>query len=674
MQIAVQSNSIWVIDDMNITTKRVFRVALILATVWMAGGGSVGFGQDSGSRDRARFESGVETAAKPWTHLNFLNDPEQFQFAIVSDRTGSPRAGVFEDAVRKLNWMRPEFVMSVGDLIQGTSANGDTNAAEWDEFIGWVDKLEMPFFFLAGNHDIQAKWVEGRVPYEVMREQWEERFGTTYYYYKYKDVLFVALFSNDGIERHISPEQVDYFRGILAENADARWTMVFLHHPLWASPHDSNFHEIEDLLQDREYTVFAGHQHMYRHFERKDRNYYVLATTGGGSPLRGNEFGEFDHITWVTMTEEGPVLANIRLDGILPNDVAGDDVAYYSYLLTMSAEMESNVLLDERKGKVEGGLAYVTFWNRTPYSIAYRGSFAHNHYAYPVPGNIEVSLKPGSSKTVAVAIESMASFASHDRVFLEFDGWVSFEEEGLPDLEISGTQTIELRNRKIELAVPESMEFYDSMEFAFAFSPDVGDIRYTLDGAEPNRRSTLYSAPISIDRDATLKARLFSPNGVSSELDVVSFKEVQPSQGLICEYYEYGDNRSLRYALPDFSLVAPTTSRAVEEIDPETASRRDESFGLVYKGSIDLPESGSYLFHLESDDGARLLIGGTTVVDDPRKHPVREVSGEIRLEKGRHSFELQYFQHKQKMRLGLEYTLPSGKRRPVPSESYSFGL
>ena len=651
----------------------VFRPLVLFMATWMGCDLVVAYGQDNGPQDRARFESGVESDAKPWTHLNFLNDPEQFQFAIVSDRTGSPRTGVFEDAVRKLNWLRPEFVMSVGDLIQGTSANGDTNAAEWDEFIGWVDELEMPFFFLAGNHDIQAKWIEGRVPYEVMRSQWEERFGTTYYYYKYKGALFVALFSNDGIERYISPEQVSYFKGVLADNKDARWTFVFLHHPLWASPHDSNFHEIEGLLQDREYTVFAGHQHMYRHFERKDRNYYVLATTGGGSPLRGNEFGEFDHVTWVTMTNEGPVLANIRLDGILPDDVAGDDVAYYSYLLTMSAEVDTNVILEERNGILGEGVAYLTFWNRSPHAIAYRGSFSHSHHAHTTPGNIEVALKPGSSKTVAVNIEPMAAFASDDRVFLEFDGRVAFDEPGLPGLEISGTQAIELRNQKIELAAQESLVFYENIDFDFAISPDVGEIRYTLDRSKPGRSSSLYTGPITIDRNTTLKARLFAPNGASSEMDMVSFREIEPSQGLICEYYEYGDNRSLRYALPDFSLMAPTTSKAVRAIDLESASRREESFGLVYKGYIDLPESGKYVFHLESDDGARLLIDGRTVVDDPRKHPVREVSGEARFSKGRHPFQLQYYQHKQRMRLGLEYTLPSGKRKQVPLSSFSFG-
>ena len=30
----------------------------------------------------------------PWTHLDLANDPEHFQFAIVTDRTGGHRPGV----------------------------------------------------------------------------------------------------------------------------------------------------------------------------------------------------------------------------------------------------------------------------------------------------------------------------------------------------------------------------------------------------------------------------------------------------------------------------------------------------------------------------------------------------------------------------------------------------
>jgi len=57
----------------------------------------------------------------PWTHLNLYNNPDNFQFAIVADRTGGHRPGVFADAVEKLNLLKPEFVMSIGDLIEGYS-------------------------------------------------------------------------------------------------------------------------------------------------------------------------------------------------------------------------------------------------------------------------------------------------------------------------------------------------------------------------------------------------------------------------------------------------------------------------------------------------------------------------------------------------------------------------
>ena len=62
------------------------------------------------------FKSDVETSEKPWTDLNFYNDPDNFQFVIVSDRTGGNRPGIFEDAVKKINMLYPEFVLSVGDI------------------------------------------------------------------------------------------------------------------------------------------------------------------------------------------------------------------------------------------------------------------------------------------------------------------------------------------------------------------------------------------------------------------------------------------------------------------------------------------------------------------------------------------------------------------------------
>ncbi len=100
------------------------------------------------------------------------------------------------------------------------------------------------------------------------------------------------------------------------------WTIVALHKPIWTGDVEKNrFGEIEKALAGRKYTVFAGHVHRYQRFIRNGMNYYQLATTGGGSRLRGVRYGEFDHIVWVTMKKNGPVLANVMLDGILPEDL-----------------------------------------------------------------------------------------------------------------------------------------------------------------------------------------------------------------------------------------------------------------------------------------------------------------------------------------------------------------
>ena len=58
----------------------------------------------------------------PWTHLRLNNDPAEFRFAIVSDRTGGHRARIFSQAVEQLNLLQPEFVLGVGVGGQAVAA------------------------------------------------------------------------------------------------------------------------------------------------------------------------------------------------------------------------------------------------------------------------------------------------------------------------------------------------------------------------------------------------------------------------------------------------------------------------------------------------------------------------------------------------------------------------
>jgi len=289
--------------------------------------------------------------AVPRTNKAFLDNPDNFQFVVVADRTGGYRPGVFDRAMDKINLLQPEFVMCVGDLIEGYSADETELNAQWDELDSMVDKLQMPFFYTVGNHDISNN---------RMRDMWHSRNGRDYYHFVYKDVLFLSLNTEDPpiqlsereysgqarllkrmaadpegtqamllqrskprvaggpkpqpSEVAISAEQLRYVERVLAENTDVRWTMVFMHKPAWETDNEQ-FRQIEAALSKRSYTVIAGHEHYYLYSQRFGRDYLDLATTGGVWINRGP--GNLDHVTWITMTSDGPVIGNIRLDGVM---------------------------------------------------------------------------------------------------------------------------------------------------------------------------------------------------------------------------------------------------------------------------------------------------------------------------------------------------------------------
>ncbi|WTX00101.1 metallophosphoesterase [Streptomycetaceae bacterium NBC_01309] len=286
------------------------------------------------------------TARGPWTHLRIADDPDRFAFALISDRTGIARPGVFERGIAALNLLRPAFAIQLGDLIEGY-ADDDEVTAGWDEVDRILAPLEAPLFLVPGNHDVFDP---------ASRDQWLRRHGRLHHHFRYKDVLFLVLDCQDpppalsararealaGLPAYaardpeavrrmvetsvdwegtqtmaqLSDEQIAWAEQVVTENADVRWTFVLMHMPLWQGDGHPAVHRIRTALGGRPHTMFAGHVHNYKAADIDGNTHIRLGPTGGLWVKPHDDTGNFDHITWITMEHDGPHIANVTLDAL----------------------------------------------------------------------------------------------------------------------------------------------------------------------------------------------------------------------------------------------------------------------------------------------------------------------------------------------------------------------
>lgn len=289
------------------------------------------------------FEHDIESGPTPWTRDTFELEEEDFTFAIIADLTGGEREGVYSAAVEQLNSLDPTFVVCVGDLIEGGTEDSQQLTTEWDSFDKRTSKLNMPFFYLGGNHDLTNP---------VMRTFWEQRYGRRYYHFVYEDVLFLMMDSEDYEEQRMeeiyearanalkviageidgvyeeteyylmkerevggmSNEQLTYFKEVLERYPNVKWTFVLMHKPLWKRDDKKGLAPLEALMNNRPYTVINGHEHSFSYHQRNQRDYMILGTTGGAQNKEDSM--AFDHVSLVRMAKE-PVITHLKMSGIL---------------------------------------------------------------------------------------------------------------------------------------------------------------------------------------------------------------------------------------------------------------------------------------------------------------------------------------------------------------------
>jgi hypothetical protein len=305
------------------------------------------------------FKHEIETEAKPWTKTPAPSADGQFTFAVIGDLNSGYRPGVLEVAAQQLSLLKPKFILSIGDLIEGGGEDSTKLKKQYDEFDARVAKAGVPFFHVGGNHDLTSP---------KTRNFWEKHYGRRYYHFIYENILFMVIDSEDYTEKRMTeifharnraielldsgktalamkteyfamPERVTgevsdaqsaYFEKIIEQNPNVRWTFLFMHKPVWQREGVGNLERIEAALTKRNYTLFNGHFHKYGYTERNGKDYIMMATTGGGQDKASRN--AFDHITLVTIAEDQPSILNVRLDGMLDKTgqipMGGDTICF----------------------------------------------------------------------------------------------------------------------------------------------------------------------------------------------------------------------------------------------------------------------------------------------------------------------------------------------------------
>jgi hypothetical protein len=129
-------------------------------------------------------------------------------------------------------------------------------------------------------------------------------------------------------------------------------------------------------------------------------------------------------------------------------------------------------------------------------------------------------------------------------------------------------------------------------------------------------------------------------------------------------------------ALSQFLLSAPISVTQLEKVTASATgvasfpnlkdTLRTENCGLMYEGFLKVPSNGLYRFYLSSDDGSALWVDGEQLIDNDGLHGNEEVTGEVALQKGYHSFRLAYFQATGSATLALAYSMGKALKKDVP--------
>lgn len=234
------------------------------------------------------------------------------RFAVIGDRTNTAQPGIYEQILAEAQRLRPELLITVGDHIEGYTADTAVLDSEWREYKSLIADIKIPFHMTPGNHDRYNK---------TERRIYDREIGPPWHSFDQRGIHFIVL-DNTVWEKSadLPAEELTWLEGDLQKYQSAATTLVFMHKPFWyASLATGKPDTLHTLFKTYGVDgVFTGHFHEYFSGTFDGIMYTGVGSSGGEANVGPS--GLQYHFCWVTVDGGEIAVAPIRLGSVLPWD------------------------------------------------------------------------------------------------------------------------------------------------------------------------------------------------------------------------------------------------------------------------------------------------------------------------------------------------------------------